>query len=88
MKYGALEILDYKSDKVKNTVADFDYQAMVFDTFFKALNSAPSIQRINVASFSRDDALDPEVKPKLSIASTFRNKDVYKRQLLLHLSSY
>ncbi len=74
MKKGALEVLDYKSDIVKNTIADFGYQASVFDMFFKALTTANNIERINVASFARDDALDPEVKPKLSIASTFRNK--------------
>lgn len=70
----ALEVLDYKSDIIKNTVADFGYQAFVFDMCFKALNDTKNIERINVASFSRDDALDSQVKPKLSIASTFRNK--------------
>lgn len=82
MNKWSLEVLDYKSDIVKNTVADFGYQAFVFDMFFKALNKANNIERINVASFARDDALDPVVKPKLSIASTFRNKtaeDVIKQ---------
>gem|GEM_PF-5746722 len=69
-----MEVLDYKSDIVKNTVADFGYQAFVFDMFFKALNKKSNIERINVASFTRDDALDPQIKPKLSVASTFRNK--------------
>jgi len=74
MKHGALEVLDYKSEQVKNAVADFDYQTLVFDTFFKALANANNIERINVASFAWDDMLDPQVKPKLSVASTFRNK--------------
>lgn len=74
MKKGSLEVLDYKSDIVKNTEADFDYQANVFESFFTTLNKANNIERINVASFARDDALDPTVKPKLSVASTFRNK--------------
>lgn len=74
MKKGSLEVLDYKSDIVKNTEADFGYQADVFNTFFKALAKANNIERINVASFARDDAMDPQVKPKISIGSTFRNK--------------
>ncbi len=74
MKKGSLEVLDYNSDKVKNSVADYEYQAKVFEIFFKSLKSLDNIEKINVASFSWDDALDPEVKPKLSVASTFRNK--------------
>jgi len=74
MKHGSLEVLDYKSEIVKNTISDFDYQSKVFEIFFSALPLLNNIERINVASFSWDDALDPQVKPKLSIASTFRNK--------------
>jgi len=69
-----LEVLDYKSDIIKNTSSDFDYQASVFDLMFKSLLTTSNIERINVASFAWDDAMDPQVKPKLSIASTFRNK--------------
>lgn len=74
MKYGPLEVLDYKSEKVKNAISDFNYQAKVFETFFSALPTLNNIERINVASFPWDDALDPQVKPKLRVASTFRNK--------------
>ncbi|MFA6353410.1 MAG: hypothetical protein WCW93_00540 [Candidatus Paceibacterota bacterium] len=74
MKYGPLEVLDYKSEKVKNAISDFNYQAKVFEIFFNALPSLNNIERINVASFAWDDALDPQIKPKLSVASTFRNK--------------
>lgn len=74
MKHGSLEVLDYNSEIVKNTISDFDYQSKVFEIFFNALPSLSNIERINVASFPWDDALDPQVKPKLSIASTFRNK--------------
>lgn len=74
MKYGSLEVLDYKSEKVKNAISDLDYQSKVFEIFFNALPSLSNIERINVASFSWDDALDPQIKPKLSVASTFRNK--------------
>ena len=74
MKQWVLEVLDYKSDIIKNTSSDFDYQASVFDLMFKSLLTTSNIERINVASFAWDDAMDPQVKPKLSIASTFRNK--------------
>lgn len=74
MKRELLEILDYRSDIVKNTPSDYDYQASVFDALFTSLTTTKNIQRINVASFAWDDAMDPEVKPKISIASTFRNK--------------
>ena len=74
MKYGPLEVLDYKSEVVKNAVSDLGYQSKMFEIFFSALPSLNNIERINVASFPWDDALDPQVKPKLSVASTFRNK--------------
>jgi hypothetical protein len=74
MKTGSLEILDYRSDKVKNAVLDYEYQSKVFEIFLRTLPPLENIERINVASFPWDDALDPEVKPKLSVASTFRNK--------------
>lgn len=74
MKKGSLEVLDYKSDKVKNAVADYNYQVKAFEIFFNTLPSLKNIERINAASFSWDDALDPQIKPKLSVASTFRNK--------------
>ena len=74
MKHGSLEVLDYNSDAVKNAVADYEYQSKVFEIFFSSLPLLSHIERTNVGSFSWDDALDPEVKPKLSVASTFRNK--------------
>jgi hypothetical protein len=74
MKHGSLEVLDYKSEKVKNAISDLDYQTKVFEIFFSALPSLSNIERVNVASFPWDDALDPQIKPKLSVASTFRNK--------------
>jgi len=74
MKTGSLEVLDYRSDKVKNAVPDYPYQSKTFEIFLSTLPSLGNIERINVASFPWDDALDPEVKPKLSVASTFRNK--------------
>lgn len=73
-KNGALEFLDYKSEIVKNTEKDYDYQNKIFELFFKNINNFENIERINVANFSWDDSLDPEVKPKISIGSTFRNK--------------
>jgi len=74
MEHGSLEILDHKSEAVKNATADYEYQSKAFEIFFSSLPLLSHIERINVASFSWDDALDPEVKPKLSVASTFRNK--------------
>jgi len=74
MKRGVLEVLDYNSDLVKNVVSDYEYQSKVFEIFFQSLLPLQNIERINVASYSWDDALDPQIKPKLSVASTFRNK--------------
>jgi len=74
MKTGSLEVLDYRSDKVKNAVTDYEYQSKVFEICLSTLPNLKNIERINVASFPWDDALNPEVKPKLSVASTFRNK--------------
>ena len=48
---------------------------LLFDRkFFKNINNFENIERINVASFSWDDSMDPEIKPKISVGSTFRNK--------------
>jgi len=71
---GPLEVLDYKNEKVKNTAPDYDYQAKAFDAFFRAVAQTKNIERVNVANFNWDDYLDPFVKPKISISTSFRNK--------------
>lgn len=73
-KNGALEVLDYKSEIVKNTEKDYEYQNKIFELFLKNINNFENIERLNIASFAWDDLLDPEIKPKISIGSTFRNK--------------
>jgi hypothetical protein len=74
LKSGALEVLDYNSEAVKKAVADYDYQVAAFNAAFRNLKDKENIERINVASFAWDDELDPDVKPKLSVSSGFRNK--------------
>jgi hypothetical protein len=71
---GALEVLDSKSASVINVSADYDYQNKAFETFFASMAGLTNIERIDVANYPWDDSLDPQVKPKLSVACTFRNK--------------
>ncbi|MFA6963545.1 MAG: hypothetical protein WC227_02425 [Patescibacteria group bacterium] len=71
---GALEVLDSRSEGVINVSADYQYQNGAFEAFFASLAGLSNIERIDVANYPWDDSLDPEVKPKLSVACTFRNK--------------
>lgn len=71
---GPVEYLDFKNPAITNLKPDYDIQALAFDYFFAALKDKKNIERVNVGNFAWDDALDPEVNPKISVSAGFRNK--------------
>lgn len=71
---GPVEIYDTNNSFVKSLEADMDEQLNSFQSMFESLKNMNNINRINVGNFSWDDALDPQIKPRVSITATFRNK--------------
>lgn len=71
---GPVEYLDFKNPTIVNLKKDYNTQALAFDYFFVAVKDKQNIERINVGNFAWDDALDPEVNPRVSVAAGFRNK--------------
>lgn len=71
---GPVEFLDLRNPKIINLEKDYEEQVNAFNYFFQALKDKNNIERINAGNFAWDDALDPEVKPRISIAAGFRNK--------------
>jgi len=71
---GPVEFLDINNERIKNLEKDYDIQANAFDGFFSAIKNKSNIVRINSANFTWDDAIDPEVMPRVSISASFRNK--------------
>ena len=71
---GPVEYLDVKNPEIIALQADYEEQLRVFQYFFEAVKDKENIVRLNVGNFAWDDALDPEVKPKISVSASFRNK--------------
>jgi hypothetical protein len=71
---GPVEFLDINNAAIKNLKKDYEVQAQAFDYFFQAIKNSNNITRLNCANFAWDDALDPEITPKVSISASFRNK--------------
>jgi len=60
--------------EIKNIEKDYESQSEAYNYLFESLNKTNNISRINAANFTWDDALDPEVRPRISISASFRNK--------------
>lgn len=71
---GPVEFLDIRNQNIKNLEKDYEEQVKGFESFFNSVRDKSNIERINVGNFAWDDALDPEVRPKVSISAGFRNK--------------
>lgn len=74
LESGPLEVLDYNNTLVKSTQVDYQYQSDAYNTFFKVIKNTTNIKKLIVANYNWDDSIDPEVKPKISISTSFRNK--------------
>ena len=71
---GPVEFLDVKNPAIMSLEKDYEEQVLAFDYFFKSVKDKKNIERLNAANFAWDDALDPEVKPRISVSAGFRNK--------------
>ncbi|HRY62183.1 MAG TPA: hypothetical protein P5056_00155 [Candidatus Paceibacterota bacterium] len=69
-----VEFLDINNQEIKNIEKDYESQSEAYNYLFESLNKTNNISRINAANFTWDDALDPEVRPRISISASFRNK--------------
>lgn len=71
---GPVEFLDINNKTIKSLEKDYNIQATAFGDFFLAINNKSNITRINAGNFTWDDAIDPDVIPRVSISASFRNK--------------
>jgi len=74
MDKGIVEFLDPNNAKTKATEKDWQYQADIWQELFESMEGKDSIGRIMVAGYWWDDAMDPLIKPKVSITPSVRNK--------------
>ena len=74
---GYIEFNDIRSDLVKNTKPDWQYQADVYEAFLQSAENRSFIKSITFMGYWWDDAMDPETaKTKISISFSNRNKNV------------
>ncbi len=71
---GPVEYLDVNSDKIKKLSKDYEVQAMAIDEFFRTTKDKQNIIGLNIGNFAWDDALDPDVRARVSVSAGFRNK--------------
>lgn len=71
---GPVEFLDIKNSSIQKLKKDYEEQAQDYEYLFKYISNKNNITRINVGNFAWDDAIDPKVKPLISISASFRNK--------------
>lgn len=71
---GIVEYNDIVNDEIKAITPDFEHQANSWQAFFSEVNKYNNIERITANTFWWDDATDPEVKVRISISPSFRNK--------------
>jgi len=71
---GFIEFYDFKNPKVKAVKKDWQHQADVFEAILQALEGRTAFEKITFIGYWWDDAMDPDVKPRISISISFRNK--------------
>ncbi len=69
-----VEYHDYRNPEVKAIKSDYQHQADQYQAFFEAVNGRERIERIIVGGFWWDDAMDPDVKVRISLSPSPRNK--------------
>ena len=71
------EIFEFNDVNNKDVISkekDWQHQADAYQAMFEDLVPKKNIERITVGGFSWDDAMDPEVKPRISVNGSPRNK--------------
>jgi len=71
---GFIEFYDFKNPKVKAVKKDWQHQADVFEAILRALEGRTAFEKIIFLGYWWDDAMDPDVNPRISISISFRNK--------------
>lgn len=71
---GIIEFHDFNGEKIKSIEKDFDDQVESWQAFFNNIESYNNLERIIAGSMWWDDAMDPEVKVRINISPSFRNK--------------
>jgi len=71
---GLVEFYDARNENVINKKQNWQHQADAYQAMFKALAGRKEIERLNVGGFWWDDAMDPEIKPRVSLNGSPRNK--------------
>ena len=69
-----VEYHDIRNPEVLAVIPDYQHQADQYQAFFQAINKRDRIERIIVGGFWWDDAMDPEVKVRISLSPSPRNK--------------
>jgi hypothetical protein len=69
-----IEYHDIKNPEILKMKTDYQHQADQYQAFFKALKGRNEIERIIIGGFWWDDAMDPEVKVRISLSPSPRNK--------------
>lgn len=71
---GFVEALDPDNPKVKAIKKDWQHQADAYEAILQSLEGRENIERVVSFGYWWDDAMDPKVKPRISITQSFRNK--------------
>lgn len=69
-----VEYHDIRNPEVLAVKSDYQHQADQYQAFFEAVNGRERIERIIIGGFWWDDAMDPEVKVRISLSPSPRNK--------------
>ncbi|MBD3311559.1 MAG: hypothetical protein GF349_03620 [Candidatus Magasanikbacteria bacterium] len=71
---GFHEFYEFYKPEVTSVEADWQHQADIYEAFMRSLEGRDFIERITILGYWWDDAMDPEVKPRISINNSIRNK--------------
>ena len=71
---GIVEYYDVLNKDTKETEKDWEHQVDAWQGFFEADYSREFVEGVNASTMWWDNAMDPDVKVKISISPSIRNK--------------
>ena len=71
---GIVEYYDVLNKDTKETEKDWEHQVDAWQGFFEAVYSREFVEGVNASTMWWDNAMDPDVKVKISISPSIRNK--------------
>jgi hypothetical protein len=69
-----IEFHDIRDPKVLSINPDYNHQADQYQAFFQSIKGREHIERVIVGGYWWDDAMDPDVKVRISLSPSPRNK--------------